>query len=78
MLLVYSVYTMKMALLVPLRWIVANFINNISAFSAIYNFTKSKITGSAPKWVKTEHIIPAEFGYEVTSARAVKKPEIKG
>jgi len=74
--LVSKVYTFKTALFVPLRWIFSNFINTASGFLAIYNFTKSKITGKPLAWVKTEHMVPVEFSHEMTSTKLVQSESI--
>lgn len=62
--LVSKVYNFATASLVPVRWVLSNFINNIATFNAVYQWTRSKIKGEAPKWSKTDHIIPAGFGME--------------
>ena len=60
--LVNEVYGLGVASLVPVRWLLGNFINNAATFNAIYRWTVSKIKGEIPKWSKTDHIIPAGFG----------------
>lgn len=60
--LVIKVYGLGMALLVPPRWVLSNFINTTAMFNAIYQWARSKLTGKAPSWSKTDHIIPAGFG----------------
>ncbi|MEQ1723491.1 MAG: glycosyltransferase [Pseudobdellovibrio sp.] len=74
--LVSKVYTFKTALFVPLRWIFSNFINTASGFSAIYNFSKSKVTGKSLAWTKTEHIVPVEFSHNMTSTKLVQSDSI--
>jgi len=60
--LVNTVYGAAMASLVPVRWMLSNFINTSAMFNAIYQWTRSKISGKAPSWSKTDHIIPVGFG----------------
>ena len=62
--LVNEVYGLRVASLVPVRWILGNFINNAASFNAIYQWSISKIKGEMPKWSKTDHIIPIGFGVE--------------
>lgn len=64
---VKKVYGFSLAMLVPIRWILSNFINTASTYNAIYQWTKAKIKGELPAWSKTEHIIPAGFGLENAS-----------
>ena len=60
--LVYKIYGFNMAVLVPPRWVLSNFINTSALLNAIYQWSRSKISGKAPAWSKTDHIIPAGFG----------------
>jgi adsorption protein B len=46
------------ALLVPLRWPVANFLNSLSAWKALSLYRQSRKTGSAPPWTKRERRPP--------------------
>lgn len=69
--LVNKVYGVGVATLVPIRWILSNFINTTAMFNAIYQWTRSKISGKAPAWSKTDHIIPQGFG---EGAIAVEMP----
>lgn len=62
--LVSKVYNLATASLVPVRWIVSNFINNYATFNAVFQWSRSKIRGEVPKWAKTDHIIPVGFGME--------------
>jgi bacteriophage N4 adsorption protein B len=62
--LVAKVYGGKMASLVPIRWVVSNFINTSCTYNAVYQWSSSKLRGELPKWSKTDHIIPANFGLE--------------
>ncbi len=59
---VIRVYNLRMALLVPLRVWVGNFVNVLASFQALTHYVLGKITGSAPRWAKTEHELPNEFG----------------
>ncbi len=60
--LVYKIYGFKMAMFVPPRWVLSNFINTSALLNAVYQWTRSKISGKAPAWSKTDHVIPAGFG----------------
>ena len=57
-------YNSETALLVPVRWLVANYINTIASFKAFQIYLNSRIRKTQPKWIKTEHILPADFGHE--------------
>ena len=52
----------KLALLIPVRWILANYINTMASFKAYNVHRKSKKTGTRPQWVKTTHELPTTFG----------------
>lgn len=62
--LVSFVYGKRVAALVPIRWIVSNFINTSCTYNAVYQWGSAKIRGELPKWSKTDHVIPAHFGLE--------------
>ena len=62
--LVSFVYGKRVAALVPVRWILSNFINTTCTYNAIYQWGVAKVRGELPKWSKTAHIIPAHFGLE--------------
>lgn len=62
---VYFFYDFQTALLVPFRWLVANYINTIAAFKAFQIYLNSRVRNSQPKWLKTEHSLPADFGRDV-------------
>jgi adsorption protein B len=47
------------ALLVPLRWPVANFVNSLSAWKAFSLYRQSRKSGSAPAWTKRERRLPS-------------------
>lgn len=56
------VYGFGLALLVPLRWPVGNFINTLAAWRA-YRVDRAALrSGTRPAWVKTEHKLPEHFG----------------
>ena len=59
---VFWVYGIKMAITVPIRFPVANTINAIAAFKAIYQYFKIRYFNVKPVWVKTEHELPTRFG----------------
>ena len=62
--LVSKVYGGKVASLVPIRWIVSNFINTACTYNAVLQWSSAKLRGELPKWSKTDHMIPAHFGLE--------------
>lgn len=62
--LVSFVYGAKVASLVPVRWVLSNFINTSCTYNAAYQWGASKVKGELPAWSKTEHIIPVNFGLE--------------
>jgi adsorption protein B len=65
--LVGEVYGFSVASLVPVRWLLGNFINNAATFNAVYKYLISKIKGEMPTWSKTDHIIPVGFGVDSLS-----------
>lgn len=72
-LLVHRVYGVAVASLVPVRWVLSNFINTFSTYNAIYKWSKSKLSGQAPSWAKTDHMIPVGFGENVSENKSVKE-----
>lgn len=60
--LVSKVYGAAVAVLVPIRWVLSNFINTTAMFYAIYQWVKFKINDKPLTWSKTDHIIPTGFG----------------
>lgn len=60
--LVMRIYGLKMAMVVPLRWILSNFINTACTYNAIQQWANAKYLGKHPAWSKTEHIVPEGFG----------------
>lgn len=59
---VARVYGPGIALWVPARVLVGNLINALAALKATQQYVSSKISGEAPRWVKTEHELPVGFG----------------
>jgi adsorption protein B len=53
------IYGWRFALAVPLRVMVANFINLCSTSRAILNYTSAKLRGHPLRWAKTEHVFPS-------------------
>lgn len=51
----------QQALMVPIRWPLANFINTIASFVALRDFSLAEWNGETPKWTKTQHEVPANF-----------------
>lgn len=52
------IYGWAFASLVPLRVLVANWINCFATSRAIWSYTKCRLTGKPLRWVKTEHAYP--------------------
>jgi adsorption protein B len=63
---VSRVHSWRQALLVPLRWWVANIINVSATFWAWREYSRAKRLGVHPQWKKTQHELPADFGLEVS------------
>jgi len=55
---------LKVALLIPVRGVLANYINTLASFKAYKVHINSKKTGNQPHWVKTAHELPTFFGAE--------------
>lgn len=55
---------LNQVLMVAPRWLLGNYINSMAAFNAYETFKKSEKTGERPKWVKTDHELPKNFGQE--------------
>jgi bacteriophage N4 adsorption protein B len=53
----------KPALTVALRWPLANWINTLAAAMAVKKHIESVRAGVQPKWDKTAHILPENFGH---------------
>lgn len=51
--------------LVPLRWLLANFINFGATYKAYRQYKEGRRTGKRPIWIKTEHRLPEHFGKEL-------------
>lgn len=52
----------KLALLIPVRWFLANYINTLASIKAFKTYRESVKTGKRPQWVKTTHELPTMFG----------------
>ncbi len=59
---VQLLYGWKLAILAPIRWPLANIINFLATYHATKQYLESKILGTVPKWIKTEHELPEGFG----------------
>ncbi|MFS4461188.1 glycosyltransferase [Bdellovibrio sp. HCB2-146] len=55
---------LSQALMVPVRWLVANAVNVCASYRAHSTYQTSLRTGERPAWVKTDHQLPAHFGRE--------------
>lgn len=60
--LVLELNGLKMAMLIPARWLLANFINTVASFKAYASYRNSLKTGIRPQWIKTTHELPEAFG----------------
>ena len=47
---------------IPVRWLLANYINCMAAIQALHSYRKFQKSGERPKWVKTTHELPSDFG----------------
>ena len=47
---------------IPARWLLANYINCMAAIQALHSYRKFQKSGERPKWVKTTHELPSDFG----------------
>ncbi len=47
---------------IPIRWLLANYINCMAALHAVRTYRKFQKSGERPKWVKTTHELPSDFG----------------
>ena len=56
--LVCRIYGPAFAALVPLRVLIANWLNCFATSRAIWSYTKCKLAGKPLRWVKTEHAYP--------------------
>ena len=54
----------SLAALIPVRWLLANYINTMASFKAVQNYRLALKTGQEPKWSKTAHELPVNFGLE--------------
>lgn len=52
-------------LLVPVRWLIANYVNLGATIKAYRQYAESQRTGKRPEWIKTEHKLPEQFGKEI-------------
>ncbi len=69
--LVFELNGLKLALLIPARWFLANYINTVASFEAFKTYRAHMKTGTRPQWVKTVHELPTFFG-----ATAVSPPQL--
>ncbi|HWU43520.1 MAG TPA: hypothetical protein VN132_08785, partial [Bdellovibrio sp.] len=67
---VYRVNGLSQALMVPVRWLVANVVNVLASHRAYKTYKHSVRTGTRPAWVKTDHQLPAHFGAPEVVAEA--------
>jgi adsorption protein B len=60
----------KTACFVPFRWPIANIINFLASVQAIRQYRTSTKTGEQLKWIKTDHILPPQFGIDSVSRQS--------
>ncbi|MBC2601839.1 glycosyl transferase family protein [Puniceicoccus vermicola] len=53
-------YNLFQGLLSPIRMLVGNFVNFRAAWIAVRQFTRAKIRGETPAWIKTDHAFPSQ------------------
>lgn len=63
----------KLALLIPVRWFLANYINILASLKAYKTYYESVKSGQRPQWVKTTHELPAAFGIVTTEIKQTEK-----
>lgn len=63
-----------LALAIPIRWFLANYINTMASFKAVQNYRLSLKTGLEPKWSKTVHELPVNFGLDQLSILESEPP----
>lgn len=63
--LVAKLNSYSLALFIPLRWILANFINTTASIKAFSNYYESAKSGKRLQWAKTTHELPEMFGATV-------------
>ncbi len=56
----------RFTLLIPVRWLLANYINSMASIHAFRTYRSSQRKGIKPKWVKTVHELPIGFGLAPT------------
>jgi bacteriophage N4 adsorption protein B len=75
---VQRVYGWKTAALSPIRLPLANLVNGLAALRATFQYTEGKLFGIAPKWAKTEHELPMEFGVSLSTNTEMNQETIAG
>jgi adsorption protein B len=58
----HRIYGKKALPLLPVRYLVGNFINFFAALKATDQFIKNKVANTQPQWLKTVHELPVGFG----------------
>ncbi|HAZ14547.1 MAG: hypothetical protein A2X86_15560 [Bdellovibrionales bacterium GWA2_49_15] len=53
-----TLYGLKHGLMSPVRLVVGNVVNYLALYKGTKQFITSKLTGQAPKWLKTAHVAP--------------------
>lgn len=66
---VLRVHDWSQALMVPVRWLVANAVNVFASLKAHRSYQQNVKRGTQPVWLKTEHRLPAQFGAEIASEK---------
>ena len=76
MLAVKNVASTSQALLVPLRWPLANLINVIATFCAWRDYRIAEFKGVQPRWVKTQHELPLDFGILLPTSTMLEQKQL--
>ncbi len=76
MLAVKTVATTSQAFLAPLRWPLANVINVMATFCAWRDYRIAEFKGVQPKWVKTQHELPLDFGILLPASAALEQKQL--
>lgn len=74
---VYLTSTLSSALMVPIRWPIANVINVLACYQAWSQTRAAKRAGRQPPWVKTTHELPRDFGLEPLPAAQLVREEVQ-
>ena len=66
---VWRIYGLALAVTVPIRVVIGNYINTVATLSAVRRFWTAKLAGAPLVWLKTEHAFPTQAALGHRSAR---------